>query len=803
MRGTDPYKYLTDRGIQEQTMSKYHLRRLLRKDLPPSKQDRWNEEYIRFPYEDPEGDVVMYKWLGLERKDGKKEIGSTVPQYATLWGHWLVNENTKRILITEGECLSGDTQVLTPSGWTNLVDYDPAVPVLTVGDEESHFAVPLAKIDKPYNGDLIRWSSPQVDIAATPEHNVVCKTATAKGWTKKKAKDIRCQHSIPKSTLHDADGLDLTDDQIRLLIAISADAAVHKRKSCGDYLWFGLKKERKVARLRQILESTGVEYKENQSKDKEYTQIKFTCPEWSTQRLLSWDLVHKTSLRQKELILEELVEWDGNRVPNRNQTEYSTKYEHNADVVQAIAHLSGRSSTKIYRSNQHGEWIKISILHGKSTAIVSDRYKTSEFAERVYCVQTRTGKFLARRNGKVFVIGNCDAMSVDQMCPDIPSLSMPTGASNLDWINNDYERLQQFEKIYILTDMDTAGEQAAQKIAKRLGLTRCFRVSLPEGYKDANDFLMSKEHGKPTFDSLLDEAKTYDPQQLRSASDYAYGIAEEIERFEIESQSNNFIWAELPFRFRQGEMTVVTGYPGHGKSQAVYQMLLHEMIVNKRKVCLASFEIPAKNMLFNLLWMLNGRSPRVETIDEELKVFEDLLWFIESDEDNTASWVGLKEDFLYANRRFGCDLFVVDALMHITKKGDAEGTDLVAKQAAKFCVVNDSSMILICHADAKKRGNDHVPEVEDVLGGQGIGGAAHNVISVWRNKDKERKAEEGCVDDKDPDGKLYISKQRATGNTVFRNLWFSKNTRKFFLTAEEALYKPSYKQAVVDTVNPF
>jgi hypothetical protein len=77
------------------------------------------------------------------------------------------------------------------------------------------------------------------------------------------------------------------------------------------------------------------------------------------------------------------------------------------------------------------------------------------------------------------------------------------------------------------------------------------------------------------------------------------------------------------------------------------------------------------------------------------------------------------------------------------------------------------------------------------------------VISVWRNKDKERKAEEGCVDDKEPDGKFYISKQRSTGNTVFRNLWFSKNTRKFFLTAEEASYRPSYKQAVVDADDPF
>ena len=103
MRGTKPYEYLTGRGIQEHTMSKYQLRRLTREDLPPTKQLRWNDEYVRFPYVDSTGDVVMYKWMGVERQDGKKEIGSTTPQYATLWGHWLVDDNTKQILITEGE----------------------------------------------------------------------------------------------------------------------------------------------------------------------------------------------------------------------------------------------------------------------------------------------------------------------------------------------------------------------------------------------------------------------------------------------------------------------------------------------------------------------------------------------------------------------------------------------------------------------------------------------------------------------------------------------------------------------------
>ena len=139
-------------------------------------------------------------------------------------------------------------------------------------------------------------------------------------------------------------------------------------------------------------------------------------------------------------------------------------------------------------------------------------------------------------------------------------------------------------------------------------------------------------------------------------------------------------------------------------------------------------------------------------------------------------------------KRFGCDLFVVDALLHITTKGDAEGTDKVAKSTAKFCVDNDVSLMLVAHADAKKRrSGDEVPEVEDILGGQGIGAAAHNVVAIWRNRDKQKKLEEdGLVDDSVEDGRFYLSKQRATGNLILRKLWFNPSRRTFHLNSDEA-----------------
>jgi len=85
--------------------------------------------------------------------------------------------------------------------------------------------------------------------------------------------------------------------------------------------------------------------------------------------------------------------------------------------------------------------------------------------------------------------GEYDAMSVHQLDPGMPVLSLPAGASNLTWIENDYDTLSRFEKVFICTDADDAGEKCAQEMAKRLGQARCYRIKPPAPYKDANEFL--------------------------------------------------------------------------------------------------------------------------------------------------------------------------------------------------------------------------------------------------------------------------------------------------------------------------
>jgi 5S rRNA maturation endonuclease (ribonuclease M5) len=70
------------------------------------------------------------------------------------------------------------------------------------------------------------------------------------------------------------------------------------------------------------------------------------------------------------------------------------------------------------------------------------------------------------------------------------------------------EQLSEFEHVYVFFDNDDKGQDAAEKVAAKLGEKRARIVRLPEDVKDANDFL--KQHGpeaKVEMDRLLKSAR--------------------------------------------------------------------------------------------------------------------------------------------------------------------------------------------------------------------------------------------------------------------------------------------------------
>src|SRR5690625_97466 len=119
----------------------------------------------------------------------------------------------------------------------------------------------------------------------------------------------------------------------------------------------------------------------------------------------------------------------------------------------------------------------------------------------------------------VITEGEIDALSMAAYC--YPALSVPLGGGGGDkqrWIENEFERMERFERSYIATDMDEQGDAAADEIASRLGRHRCLRVALPK--KDINECLVA---GIPqeSIDEAILSAIHMDPDGLRWASHFS------------------------------------------------------------------------------------------------------------------------------------------------------------------------------------------------------------------------------------------------------------------------------------------
>lgn len=132
----------------------------------------------------------------------------------------------------------------------------------------------------------------------------------------------------------------------------------------------------------------------------------------------------------------------------------------------------------------------------------------------------------------------------------------------------DNERLipevAQFNKVILATDADEPGSILRDELALRIGETRCWFVTYPDGCKDANDVL--RLHGALRLKAVIDDAKPMRPGFLVRPSEVP------PKRFEVQYSSG---WGELDQNLRliRQELMIVTGEPGHGKGQWVRALI--------------------------------------------------------------------------------------------------------------------------------------------------------------------------------------------------------------------------------------
>lgn len=379
--------------------------------------------------------------------------------------------------------------------------------------------------------------------------------------------------------------------------------------------------------------------------------------------------------------------------------------------------------------------------------------------------------------------GEIDALSWHSY--GLAAVSVPFGGGKggkQNWIESDYERLERFERIYLSMDMDETGEEAAQEIANRLGMHRCYRVVLP--MKDANACLAGGISLEVMAQALKD-AKEFKPEELNRPSAYTEEVIELFYPKEGVKLGYTIPYERLSredIYFRDAEVTLWSGASGHGKSQVLSDCIPHWMQEGGRP-CLASLEMAPRQSLKRLVKQ-TGNVDR--PTDEYLRA---CMSFLDSglliyNKVGKASVSHMLEIFDYARSRYGCDIFIVDSLMRLgIASDDYIGQEQAVYQMVDWVISRNVHIHLVAHA--RKSGKDGGPAgTEDVKGASEIGSNAFNIITIWRNREHEEKlaaAEEHEKADLEqkPSVILNVAKNRNGDFEGKVGLWFDKETYRY------------------------
>jgi twinkle protein len=391
--------------------------------------------------------------------------------------------------------------------------------------------------------------------------------------------------------------------------------------------------------------------------------------------------------------------------------------------------------------------------------------------------------------------GEMDALSFH--AAGIPAVSIPAGGMNegeredtarLRWMATHDVLLAKAKRIYLALDSDQTGTTTAKELARRLGKGRCWRISYPDGCKDANDVLV--QHGPEAVLALLDTATPWPVEGLRSVAEIADRVLQLYERGLPPGLSTTWPEVDNLFTVAPGSLIVVTGIPGSGKSAWLDDLLMRMMLRHKFKVGYASFENPVDIHLSKLLqlWRLEPFGRNAPARMSQASVEEGLAWlnervgFIDMDEAPTPE--GLWERFDVLVRRFGINAAVVDPVnfVRMTGEGDTESINRFLADAKLFARTRELALFIVAHpAKPLEYRTDWVPT------GYAISGSAH-----WFNR-----ADFGLTLSRRKDcTELHVWKCRFShqGKLGVVRLVFDKATASYEVQRDEMLSAPKHWQ---------
>lgn len=372
--------------------------------------------------------------------------------------------------------------------------------------------------------------------------------------------------------------------------------------------------------------------------------------------------------------------------------------------------------------------------------------------------------------------GEFDCLSLVQ-CGEANTVSIPAGVNGFaEWIQTNYDFLEQFPSIRIWFDNDEAGIKGAREASNRL--PNIVKIVTQDIGNDANEILFKYGKGK-----VIEALNMANVQLIDGIA--TLDMIEDFDVYEAPKLKTGIKCIDddiLGILF--GSLNIFTGRNGAGKSTILNQIYIGESIRQGQKPFLFSGELSAGNIKYWLLQTLANDSDYIEATSRDgykykkiknaksiVEKVRDKFYLYDSD-DYYIDSILLKMEALA--KRNGVKVFVLDNLMMILdkEKDEYKAKAIITSKLKSFAKKYNVIVHLVAHP--KKSQNEEI-EKDDVAGRADITNLADYVTTIERN----------FKEDREYDAKLSIVKNRPTGKNTAAELVFDRDRKRFYSSSQK------------------